>query len=183
MYPVRRGLSCVQANDGGDGDDVFGAQPAVVFTPVPVALSPSAGPAFAAPQVSALVEFNKKFRAVCEDKDAKERDLKSQRRATGKAALKKMVADRAAVVEARKAKNREDEAIKEKEAMDALESEAWGRVVSLIDVHGIAAAAASASDGGSSKKKGEAAEEPANSRQKSILIALKNTPLQPVAGM
>jgi len=133
--------------------------------------------------VSALVEFNKKFRALCEDKDARERELKSQRRAAGKAALKKMVADRTAIVEARKAKNREDEAAKEKEAMDALESEAWGRVVSLIDVHGVAAAASAAESGsGGGKKKGEVAEEPANARQKSILIALKNAPLLPVAG-
>lgn len=152
--------------------------PATLAAPAPASVSFSAAP----PAVSALVEFNKKFRALCEEKDARERELKSQRRATGKAALKKMVADRVAIVDARKAKNREDEATKEKEAMDALESEAWGRVVSLIDVHGVAAAAASASEG-SSKKKGEAAEEPANARQKSILIALKNAPLQPIAGM
>jgi hypothetical protein len=136
--------------------------------------------------VNALIEFNKKFRALCEDKDAKERELKSQRRAAGKAAFKKITAERTAIVDARKAKNRSDEAAKEKEMMDALESEAWGRVVSLIDVHGIAAAAASAGEAGasgSSKKKGEVAEEPANARQKAILIALKNTPLQPVAGM
>lgn len=170
-----------QATDGGDGD-IFGAQPASTFTP-PVVPSSVSTPSFSAPPVSALVEFNKKFRALCEDKDAKERELKSARRAAGKAALKKLVADRTAVVDARKAKNREEEASKEKEAMDALESEAWGRVVSLIDVHGVAAAAASAAETGSSKKKGEHAEEPANARQKSILIALKNSPLLPVAGM
>jgi hypothetical protein len=135
------------------------------------------------PTVNALVEFNKKFRALCEEKDAKERELKSQRRTTGKAAFKKITAERTAIVEARKAKNRSDEAAKEKEMMDALESEAWGRVVSLIDVHGVAAAAVSAGEGGGSKKKGEVVEEPANSRQKAILIALKNTPLLPVAGM
>lgn len=180
-------MSPPQAADAGDGADVFGAQPAAAaFVPATLAApAPSGGVSFSAapPAVSALVEFNKKFRALCEEKDARERELKSQRRAAGKAALKKMVADRVAVVDARKAKNREDEAAKEKEAMDALESEAWGRVVSLIDVHGVAAAAASAAEGGSSKKKGEAAEEPANARQKSILIALKNAPLQPVAGM
>jgi hypothetical protein len=114
-------------------------------------------------------------RALCEDKDAKERDAKTARRAAGKAALKKALADRAAAVETRKASNREAEARKEKEAMDALEGEPWGRVVSLIDIHAHSkAAAAEGGEGGAPKKKAPAdVAVPDVARHKNILISLK----------
>jgi hypothetical protein len=111
--------------------------------------------------------------ALCEEKDAKEREAKAARRAGGKAVLKSLLADRAGLVAARKQKNREDEAAKEREAMDALEGESWGRVVSLVDVSGT-------HTGGTDKaaaKKAADAPEPEMARQKDILIALKNTPL------
>lgn len=115
-------------------------------------------------------------RALCEDKDAKERDAKTARRAAGKAALKKALADRAAAVETRKASNREAEARKEKEAMDALEGEPWGRVVSLIDIHAHSkAAAAEGGEGGAPKKKAPAdVAVPDVARHKDILISLKS---------
>ena len=123
-------------------------------------------------------------RAINEEKDAKERDAKAARKAGGKAALKKLLSDRAGVVEARKAKNREDEAAKEKEAMDALEGESWGRVVSLINIHGAAAAAAAPEAGGKGKKaasssggSGSSGDGHDTSRHKDLLISLKSSPL------
>lgn len=116
-------------------------------------------------------------RALCEDKDAKERDAKAARRAAGKAALKKALADRAAAVETRKASNREAEARKEKEAMDALEGEPWGRVVSLIDIHAHSKAAAEgAAEGGAAAPRKKAPADvavPDVARHKDILISLK----------
>ena len=68
--------------------------------------------------------------------------------------------------------------------MDALEGESWGRVVSLIDIHGVAAAAAEASG-----KKGKAASSasggevvPDVGRHKDVLISLKANPLPPATG-
>jgi hypothetical protein len=108
-----------------------------------------------------LVEFNKKFRALNEEKDAAEREAKAQRKAAGRAALKKLLSERVSLVEGRKAKNREEEAARLQAAMDSLEAESWGRVVSLVDVHGTVAAAAATpasagggAGGGGDKKKG-----------------------------
>jgi hypothetical protein len=96
-------------------------------------------------------------------------------------------------VEARKAHNRQDEAAKERAAMDALEGETWGRVVSLVDVHGTGAAAAAADKkaggagggaaGGAHGSSAAAAEAsaPADvSRMKDVLIQLKSKPLAPL---
>ena len=119
-----------------------------------------------------LVEFNKRFRAACEEKDGKERDAKAQRRTAGKAALKKLLQDRSSALEARKTANREAEASAEKAAMDALEGESWGRVVSLIDIHGVAAAAAEAGKS-TGAKASKTDVEPAIGRHKDVLISLK----------
>ena len=73
----------------------------------------------------------------------------------------------------RKQKNREDEAAKEREMMDALEGESWGRVASLVDVHSVVAS--------SDKKKPTDNVEPDLSRQKDILISLKGKPLPTAA--
>jgi len=114
-------------------------------------------------------------RSLCDDKDAKERDAKAARRSAGKAALKKALGDRAAAVETRKASNREAEARKEKEAMDALEGEPWGRVVSLIDIHAHSKAAAEGEGGAAAPKKKPSADVavPDVARHKDILISLK----------
>ena len=108
-------------------------------------------------------------RALGEEKDAKEREAKNARKTAGKAALKAMLAERAAAVAVRKAKNREDETAKEREMMDALEGESWGRVVSLVDVHSVVTS--------TEKKKATDVVEPDLARQKDILISLKSKPL------
>lgn len=139
-----------------------------------------------------LVEFNKKFRAAVEEKDAKEREAKNARRSTGKATLKKLLSERLAKAEARKTKNRDDEAQKEREMLDALQSESWSRVVSLIDIHGSAAGSSASSSGGASSGAGAAAHSAEHkdkkhskeahahgdtSRMKDVLIQLKAKPL------
>jgi hypothetical protein len=140
---------------------------------------------------AALVEFNKKFRAVVEEKDAKERDAKNARKTAGKAALKKLLSERTAKVEARKAQNKEEEEAKEREMLDALQGESWGRVVSLIDIHAGASASASSeksvgSGAGASVSGGSHSEKRHKdhgdkhgdtSRMKDVLVQLKNKPL------
>lgn len=157
----------LQASQDDNEEDAFAAAAAAL---------PAGGVAAAAVSTSnaanPLALFNAKFRAACEEKDAKEREAKSARRAAGKAALKGILADRGALVDARKAKNREDEAAKEREAMDALEGESWGRVVSLVDVHALHVPV-TATD----KKKPVDAPEPDMGRQKDLLISLKSSPL------
>jgi membrane protein involved in colicin uptake len=115
---------------------------------------PSAAAAPAA-DASPLIEFNKRFREAGEAKDAAARDAKAARKAAGKAAAKKMLAERADVVAARKAANRAAEAAAEKAMLDSLNGESWGRVVSLVDIHGHTAAASPAA--AAAEKKGKAA--------------------------
>ncbi len=134
----------------------------------------AAGPA--ASESNALAEFNKRFRAAGEAKDAAERDAKAARKAAGKAGLKKLLAERKSVVDARKGKNREDEKASEQSVLDGLQGESWARVVSLVDVHGGAAAAAAPAE-----KKGKHAAAAAaagdTTRMKDVLIGLKAKPL------
>lgn len=163
--------------------------------PAAAAAAPAAAPAAAAPlsfggdDVSPLVEFNKKFRALNDQKDAAEREAKAARRAAGKAGLKALLADRSKVVASRKSKNREDEAAKEREMLDAMSGEPWSRVYALVDVNaapaggaGAAAAAADAEAGGGHKKKADkaAAEGGDLGRMKDVLISVKSAP-PPVA--
>jgi hypothetical protein len=157
--------------------------------------SASAAAVVAAPiePSSALIEFNKRFRALVEEKDAKEREAKAARRSAGKAALKGLLGERAARIDTRKAKNREDEAAAEREMLDALQGESWSRVVSLVDIHGHSAATAAAKEvlAGERKAKGHhghghghSSTEPVigdTARFKDILIGLKAKPLAPAA--
>jgi hypothetical protein len=130
-----------------------------------------------------LADFNKRFRDLVEAKDAKERDAKAARKAAGKAALKKLLAERTEIISARKGSNRAAEASAEKEMLNALEGESWGRVVSLVDIHGHVAASPSA---GAEKKssakaavdKGEVGD---TTRMKDILLTLKAKPLSEAA--
>jgi hypothetical protein len=124
---------------------------------------------------------------LVEDKDAKEREAKASRRAAGKAALKKMLAERTERIATRKAGNREAESAAEREMLDSLNGESWGRVVSLVDIHGHTAAAPAAAAAGERKKGSssssssegkEAATAIGNTtRFKDQLIALKAKPL------
>jgi hypothetical protein len=76
---------------------------------------------------NALATFNARFRAAAEEKDAKEREGKAARKAAGKQALKKLLAERKTIVDARKAKNREDEQATEQRMLDALQVRpVWG---------------------------------------------------------
>jgi hypothetical protein len=140
---------------------------------------------------NALTAFNAKFRAAAEEKDGREREAKASRKAAGKAALKKLLADRKGAVDARKAKNREDESANEQRMLDALQGETWSRVVSLIDVHGHGHGAAAGGDGAAAGggKAGKhahghggghaAAAAPGSdtTRMKDVLIGLKTRPL------
>ena len=85
---------------------------------------------------NALAAFNVRFRQQGEEKDAKERDAKASHKAAGKAALKKMVAERNERVATRKTANREAEKAAEQDMLNALSGESWGRVVTLMDVSG-----------------------------------------------
>lgn len=105
------------------------------------------------------------FREQGETKDAKERELKSQRKAAGKAAFKKLTAERSALVDSRKQKNRDDEASKEQAMLDSLQGESWSRVVSLIDIHG--------QPKGEEKKKMDHSTD----RARDVMISLKSKPL------
>jgi hypothetical protein len=136
---------------------------------------------------SALAAFNTRFRALAEEKDAKERDGKAARKAAGKATLKKMIAERTERITTRKASNREGEAAAEREMLDSLNGESWGRVVSLVDIHGHTAAASPAA--AAAEKKGKAAGASSSgdhakdgaigdtTRFKDALISLKAKPL------
>lgn len=133
--------------------------------------------------MSPLIEFNKKFRALNEQKDGVEREAKAARRAAGKAALKTLLAERSKVVASRKTKNREDEAIKEREMLEAISGEPWSRVYALVDVNapaggaGAAAAAEAEPSGGSKKKAADKAAEGGDlGRMKDVLISVKSTP-------
>lgn len=150
----------------------------------PAAESNTLSSAFAMPastndEPNALVEFNKQFRELCEQKDAKERDARAQRKASGKAALKAMVAERTAAVEGRKAGNRQDETARVADAEAAAQGESWNRVSTLIDVHAAPAAASGSSADGSKKshKHEEGAPTGDAGRMKDVLIHLKNNPL------
>jgi len=151
--------------------------------------APAGGATFGADDVNPLVEFNKRFREVCESKDAAEREAKGVRRTAGKAALKALLAERNKAVDGRKGKNREEEAAKERELVESLAGEPWTRVFGMVDVHGSPAAAGSGGAGASSpaegggaggggKKKAVAAGEGVGDlgRMKDVLIAVKNTP-------
>ena len=145
----------------------------------------------AAPDSSALIQFNIKFREAGEAKDAIAREAKAARKAAGKAAQKKMASERSEAISSRKAANRAAEAATEKEMLDSLNGESWGRVVSLIDIHagGVHAASGAAASGKEEKKahahastassagKGGEAAVGNTSRMKDILIALKTKPL------
>ena len=135
----------------------------------------------------ALAAFNAQFRAAAEAFDAREREQKAARKAAGKAALKKALAERKAAVDARKAKNREDETAKEREMLEAMSGEPWHRVFTMVDVHATPAAAGGAKAaseaesggaGGGGKKKGDKHAEASGdlARIKDILIAVKNAP-------
>lgn len=120
-----------------------------------------------------LVEFNKTFRELNEQKDATERDAKAARKAAGKTALKGMLAERSKLVEARKAKNRDDEAAKESEMVKGLEGEPWARVSSLVDVLGSHAVTGEKKKGSSTSTEHVVGDV---SRMKDVLIAVKNQP-------
>lgn len=181
--------------------DAHSPLPRVASSLVPQ--SAPAGKGGAVPDTSALIAFNARFRAAGEEKDAKEREAKAARRAAGKAALKKMTAERAAAADARKARNRAEEAATERAMLDALQGETWTRVVSLIDIHGggaggAAAGAAGKADaaggaGGKAKagaaaapsaaaaaggKGGAGGEDAACARMRDVLIGLKAKPPQ-----
>lgn len=92
--------------------------------------------------------------------------------------MKKLLSDRSAAVDSRKASNREEERRKEGEAMNALEGESWGRVVSLIDIHAVAAkeeekSAGGGAGGGGKGKKASGEAVPDVGRHKDVLISLK----------
>ncbi len=96
----------------------------------------SGAPAKVLEEGNALAAFNVRFRQQGEEKDAKERDAKASHKAAGKAALKKMVAERNERVATRKTANREAEKAAEQDMLNALSGESWGRVVTLMDVSG-----------------------------------------------
>jgi hypothetical protein len=119
---------------------------------------------------NAFVAFQTRFRAAGDEKDAKEREGKASRKAAGKAALKKMLAERGERVATRKASNRSSEKAVESEMISALSGESWGRVSSLVTVE---AAAAGGGGGGagaeaSEKKKSAAGEAGATARMKCV---------------
>jgi len=131
----------------------------------------------------ALASFNSSFRAAGEAFDAKEKDARAARKSAGKAQLKKMLGEKKAAVDARKAKNREDENVTTAAMLDALQGESWARVVSLVDVHsgahGAHAAPAAATKGakGAAPAAAAAASAGATARMKDMLLALKAKPL------
>jgi hypothetical protein len=140
-------------------------------SPIPEAAPSSGFAAVANGGSNPLIEFNKKFREQNEQKDTAEREAKAARRTAGKAALKGMIGDRKKLVDARTAKNREDESTKVAQAEQGLHGEPWARVSNLIDVTTATTTAA--------EKKKHAAEEHVvgdTSRMKDVLIAVKNTP-------
>ena len=140
-----------------------------------------AGPALSyGSDSNAFQAFQTKFRAAGDDKDAREREGKASRKAAGKAALKKLLAERGERVATRKAGNRSSEKAVESEMINALSGESWGRVSSLVTVEappsgggGGGAGAEAAGD----KKKGAAGEVGSTARMKDILISLKTKPL------
>lgn len=155
---------------------------------IPPALAQPAAPSFpaasstapaAAVDTSALIDFNKRFRELVDAKDAKEREGKAARKAAGKAALKKMLSERSEVIASRKGSNRAAEAAAEKEMLNALEGESWGRVVSLVDIHGhvAAPAAGAAADKKVHAKAADKGEVGDTTRMKDILLTLKAKPL------
>ena len=148
--------------------------------------------AAATPDNSALIEFNKRFRDAGEVKDATERKGKDARKAAGKAALKKMLAERTDNISTRKALNREAESAAEKEMLASLNGESWGRVVSLVDIHSGGATAAHPAGGPATAAGGGAVEKKVHhavshkagesivgdtGRMKDLLIALKTKPI------
>jgi hypothetical protein len=158
--------------DEFDGnDDVFhsGAQN-------PSSISFSSGVA-AVSSNNSLAAFNTQFREKGETFDVKERDLKNARKTSGKTALKKMLAERKAIIDQRKAKNREEEAATEQAMLDALQGENWARAVTLVDVISTSTGAHSAKGGKAATTKTDASTAD-TSRMKDILIALKAKPLQ-----
>ncbi len=127
---------------------------------------------------NSLAAFNTQFREKGETFDVKERDLKNARKTSGKTALKKMLAERKAIIDQRKAKNREEEAATEQAMLDALQGENWARAVSLVDVISSTAGAHTAAKGGKSSSAKTDSSSTDTSRMKDILIALKAKPLQ-----
>lgn len=109
-----------------------------------------------------------RFREQGEEKDAKEREAKAQRKAAGKAAFKKLTTERSVIVEGRKRKNRDDESAAEGAMLDSLQGESWSRVVSLIDVHGHPKVEG---------KEGKKHDHHAQDRMKDVFISLKSKPL------
>lgn len=132
----------------------------------------------------ALIEFNMKFRAKVEAKDAKEREDKAARRAAGKAALKEMISQHQQTIDARKKVNREEESKVETEALEALKGESWNRVVSLINVQSQSQTTSETEKPVVAKKvkgidtSGAVGD---TSRMKELLINLKNKPVPTAA--
>jgi hypothetical protein len=127
-----------------------------------------------APDTSALIAFNARFRNAGEEKDAKEREARTARKAAGKAALKKLLSEKAGTVESRKRKNREEEAATEKAMLDSLQGETWTRVTTLIDIHS-KDAPVKGKDGKPEKRM--AGEDIGQARMRDVLIGLKAKPL------
>ena len=98
--------------------------------------------------------------------------MKMDRRAAGKVAMKKLLANISDSVEKRKTLNRENEAQKEKEMMDSLEGESWGRVASLVDL---------TIKEETNKRQGAKTDEGDSNRMKDILVNLRHNPLPVVS--
>lgn len=148
--------------DDIDGGDAFGGYSA----PEPVAAAPAAKVTAAVPAVaaaaapgSAIAEFNRKFRELCEGKDSKEREEASARRTSAKTELSRWQAEKDAQRQARKLKNRADDEAKKAELRATLTGETWKRVATMID------SSAPSTEG----------RDPARMRE--LLIHLKSNPL------
>ena len=126
-----------------------------------------------------LAAFNTQYRDKADAFDEVERGARAARKAAGRAALKKLLEGAKQLSVARKAKNREDEAAREKAMMDSLEGESWTRVVSLVDLQAGAPPPSVAGKGGeeAAPKKESHVPEPDIARHKDLLISLKAHPV------